>query len=327
MSTRDKLVELLATTEEFVSGAELARHLGISRNAVWKHVEVLRGEGWDVETRHARGYRIVGRPDPMDADELTRLLSTRWLGRRLVCVPSTGSTSNDVAALARDGAPEGAVVIADTQTAGRGRLGRTWASARGVNLYMSVLLRPRVLPAAAPQLSLVAGLAVARALEGEGLRPRIKWPNDVLLDGRKVCGILTELEAEADRVAFVVVGIGVNLNSRLEHFPAELHDKATSVFLATGRTVARAAFAARLLEELERCYGRYIEAGFGVLADDWNARSALTGRTVTVTGAARDPVVGRCTGIDGDGALLVSDGSAVQRVLAGDVTIVGGYDA
>jgi BirA family biotin operon repressor/biotin-[acetyl-CoA-carboxylase] ligase len=327
VSTRGKLVDLLATGEEFISGAELARRLGISRNAVWKHVEVLRGEGWDVETRHARGYRIVGRPDGMDADAVTKLLATRVFGRRLVCLASTGSTSNDAAALAREGAPEGAAVIADTQTAGRGRLGRTWASARGVNLYMSVLLRPNVPPAAAPQLSLVAGLAVARSLEGEGLDPRIKWPNDVLLDGRKVCGILTELEAEADRVAFVVVGIGVNLNSRLDHFPPELHDKATSVLLATGRMVSRAAFTARLLAELERCYGRYIEAGFGVLADDWNARSALTGRTVTVAGAAREAVTGRCTGIDADGALLVAGGAGVHRVLAGDVTIVGGYDA
>lgn len=326
MSTRAKLVELLASGEGFVSGAELARRLGISRNAVWKHVESLREEGWDVETAHSRGYRIVRRPDPLDESVITAALCTRLLGRRLVCAPVTGSTNDDAAALARRGEPEGTVVVADAQTAGRGRLGRGWVSVRGLNLYMSVLLRPAVPPGAAPQLSLVAGVAVARAIEAEGVETRIKWPNDVLLGGRKVCGILTELEAEADRVEFVIVGIGVNLNSRPEHFPPELRDIATSVGLAAGRPVERARFAARLLGELEHCYDRYIEAGFGALAGEWNGRSALTGRRVTVAGAARDAVSGSCAGIDGDGALLLVEGATRHRVLAGDVTVLGSYE-
>jgi BirA family biotin operon repressor/biotin-[acetyl-CoA-carboxylase] ligase len=326
MSTREKLVELLATGEGYVSGAEIARRLGISRNAVWKHVESLREEGWDVETARSRGYRIGRRPDPLDVEAISAQLETRRLGRRLVCVPVTGSTNVDAAELARGGAPEGTVVIADTQTAGRGRLGRSWVSVRGLNLYMSVVLRPAIPPGAAPQLSLVSGIAVARALEAEGLRPRIKWPNDVLLDGRKTCGVLTELEAEADRVEFVIVGIGVNLNSRPEHFPPELRPIATSACIAGGRPVARARFAARLLAELEHCYDRYAEAGFTALAGEWNARSALTGRQVTVAGAARATVSGACAGIDDDGALLLVDGATRHRVLAGDVTVLGGYE-
>ena len=327
-TTRDELVRILAHegAETFISGTALARRLAISRNAVWKHVESLRNEGWDVETVPSRGYRFKARPDALDEASMRRHLGTRIVGRRLACVPVTASTNDDAALAARAGEPEGMVVIADAQTAGRGRLGRRWVSVRGLNLYLSVVLRPRIVPAVAPQLSLVAGLAVAAAMESEGLQPRIKWPNDVLLAGRKACGILTELEAEADRVGFVVVGIGVNVNSTLAHFPPDLHEKATSMYLAAGRRVERARFGAQLLEELESRYERFLSGGFAALADEWNARSALTGRTVTVSGAATDTVSGTCAGIDADGALLLKSDGGTVRVLAGDVTIAGGYD-
>jgi len=326
--TRDELVDLLAHEgrETFVSGAALARRLSISRNAVWKHVESLRGEGWDIETVPSRGYRLKSRPDVLDEAAIWRHLTTRTIGRRLVCLPVTASTNDDATRFARSGEPEGTVVIADAQTAGRGRLGRSWVSVRGLNLYLSIILRPRIVPAAAPHLSLLAGLAVAAAMESEQLRPRIKWPNDVLLDGRKACGILTELEAEADRVGFVIVGIGVNVNSTLAHFPPELHEKATSLYLASGRRIERAHLVARLLDGVESRYERFLAGGFGVLADEWNARSALTGRAVTVSGAASETVSGTCEGIDADGALLLVRGGRRVRVLAGDVTVLGGYD-
>jgi BirA family biotin operon repressor/biotin-[acetyl-CoA-carboxylase] ligase len=327
-TTRDELVDLLAHegAETIVSGAALARRLGISRNAVWKQVKSLRSEGWDVETVPSRGYRLNARPDVLDESAIRRHLKASTIGRRLVCLPVTGSTNDDAARAARGGEPEGTVVIADAQTAGRGRLGRSWVSVRGLNLCLSVVLRPRIVPAAAPQLSLVAGLAVAAAMESEGLQPLIKWPNDVLLAGRKACGILTELEAEADRVGFVIVGIGVNVNGTLAQLPTELHDKATSMYLALGRRVDRARFAARLLDELESRFERFLAGGFAVLADEWNRRSALTGRAVTVSGAATEAVSGTCAGIDADGALLLHRDGGPVRVLAGDVTIAGGYD-
>jgi len=327
-ATRAELVDLLAHAgaEAYVSGAAMARRLGISRNAVWKHVESLRGEGWEIETTRSRGYRLRARPDALDEAAVRAHLGPGRIGRRLVCVESTRSTNDDAAERARGGEPEGTVVIAEAQTAGRGRLGRSWVSVRGLNLYLSVILRPAIVPAAAPQLSLVAGLAAAGAIEAEGLEARIKWPNDVLVGGRKACGILTELEAEADRVGFVVVGIGVNLNSTLAHFPSELHAKATSLYLAGGRRVERARFAARLLAQLEERYERFLAAGFAALAQEWNARSALTGRSVRITGVASESVWGTCTGIDTDGALLLERDGVSQRMLAGDVTIVGGYE-
>lgn len=328
MSTRARIVEQLGACPDFVSGRALAEGLGISRAAVWKHIESLKADGYRIESARARGYRLLECPDRVSQSELAACLDTAWLGRRVIWHAATGSTNADAAAAARDGAVEGTIVVAEEQSAGRGRLGRTWVSAAGVNLYLSVVLRPHILPAEAPQLSLVAGLGVAAALEREGLDPRIKWPNDVLLDGRKVCGILTEIEAEADRVSFVVVGIGVNLNSTLEHFPEELHAKATSVVMASGRRVDRARFAARLLGELEKRYQRFQGGGFAALAAEWESRSDMLGREICVR-AAGEEIGGICMGIDSDGALLLKEegGETPRRVLAGDVSVIGGYQA
>lgn len=328
MSTRERIAEQLGACRGFVSGRALAEGLGISRAAVWKHVESLKADGYQIESARSRGYRLLAGPDRVSQSELAVHLDSAWLGHHLIWHAATGSTNADAAAAARDGAVEGTVVVAEEQSAGRGRLGRTWVSAARVNLYASVVLRPWIVPAEAPQLSLVAGLAVAAALEREGLDARIKWPNDVLLDGRKVCGILTEIEAEADRVSFVVVGIGVNLNSTLEHFPAELHDKATSVVLASGRRVDRARFAARLLAELERRYEGFREHGFAALAAEWESRSDMLGREICVS-AGGEELGGICLGIDSDGALLLKEEGreAPRRVLAGDVSVIGGYQA
>jgi BirA family biotin operon repressor/biotin-[acetyl-CoA-carboxylase] ligase len=268
-----------------------------------------------------------------------------------VVLDVTRSTNSDAMALGRDGEAEGTVVIAEEQTAGRGRLGRSWESSRGVNLYMSLLLRPAIAPWRAPQLSLVAGIAVAETVREEGVDARIKWPNDVvvLADSRdaarpaleadllapaapatgalrKLAGILTEIEAEADRVAFVVVGMGVNLNADASHFSPELEGRATSVLLERGRVTDRAAFVARLLVRFEECYDTWSSGGFAAVAPRWRALSVLDDRRVTVV-APGETFEGRCAGIDDDGALLVDTGQApLRRLLAGDVTISGGYD-
>jgi BirA family biotin operon repressor/biotin-[acetyl-CoA-carboxylase] ligase len=327
VSSRARIVATLHAAGGYVSGKDLASQLGVSRTAIWKHIAVLEAEGFVIERERGRGYRLTATPGGLTEGEIAATLLTEWLGRSLVCKALTGSTNSDASALGRSGAPQGTVVVADAQTAGRGRLGRTWVSRPGLNLYLSILLRPRIVPAAAPQLALVAGLAVAEAFEEEGAAASIKWPNDVLLGGRKACGILTELEAEADRVDFVVVGIGVNLNSVDDDFPPELRSRATSLRLARGREVERARFAAQLLSRFERCYERFCEHGFGGLASEWERRSALVGRELTIDGAG-ETVSGEYAGIDAEGALLLRErggSGGLRRVLAGDVTIVGGY--
>jgi BirA family transcriptional regulator, biotin operon repressor / biotin---[acetyl-CoA-carboxylase] ligase len=334
---------ILAALEEagetggFVSGAELAAKLGISRAAVWKHIGALKHGGYEIEGARARGYRLVAKPAAL-SESAIHLRAAELpagpgrIGRRILVLDVTRSTNSDAMALGREGEAEGTVVLAEEQTAGRGRLGRTWESSRGVNLYMSILLRPQMAPWLAPQLSLVAGVAVAETVREEDIDARIKWPNDVVVlaggSMKKLSGILTEIEAESDRVAFVVVGIGVNLNSNAGHFSRELEGKATSVLLERGRVVDRAAFAARLLRRFESRYDEWVKDGFAAIAPVWRALSVLDGRRVAIS-APGDAFEGVCAGIDDDGALLVEVGPGpVRRVLAGDVTLSaleGGY--
>jgi BirA family biotin operon repressor/biotin-[acetyl-CoA-carboxylase] ligase len=229
--------------------------------------------------------------------------------------------------LARSGATEGTTVIAERQTAGRGRLGRAWHSPSGLNLYCSIVLRPPLAPTAVAQIGLVAGVAVADAIAQEsGLRPALKWPNDVLLDGRKVAGILTEMESEVERVHHVIPGIGVNLNAPASAFPPELRTKASSLRLATGRRIDRAAFTGRLLAALEARYGHFLAVGFArSVRAEWESFSALTGTWVSVAGPGGE-VAGRVLGLDDDGALrLEQDAGRVARVVAGEVTVRDGY--
>jgi BirA family biotin operon repressor/biotin-[acetyl-CoA-carboxylase] ligase len=319
-----KIVHLLHDTP-MVSGGDLARMLGISRAAVWKHIEQLRTLGYRIEAHHARGYRLAGVPDRLLPAEIQRRLHTTRFGRAIAYRAQTGSTNEDAARLARAGAPEGTLVVAEHQTAGRGRLGRRWVSPRHVNLYASFILRPPLAPADAPQISLVAAVAVARALAAAGgPEVAIKWPNDCLLGGRKVAGILTEMDAELDRVRTVVLGIGVNLNTPLRAFPTEVRSIATSLLHATGQRVDRVAFTASLCDELEAVYDRFLREGFASVVADWETFSCLSGRPVTVDCAGRR-ITGTVRGLDPGGRLVVDGPEGEERIVAGDVTVVDGY--
>jgi BirA family biotin operon repressor/biotin-[acetyl-CoA-carboxylase] ligase len=270
--------------------------------------------------------------DPADlgfAATLTTQLQTQFLGRPLYFFPTIDSTNTYTAQLAREGAAEGTVVIADAQSGGKGRLGRSWISPPGVNLYLSALLRPSVLATAAPQLNLLAAVAVADAItEVCTLIPAIKWPNDVLVGGKKVCGILAEMQTDKEALRAVIVGIGVNINAPLSAFPAELHEKASSLFIAGGQPVDRSVFTARLLTHLEQLYVLWIQQGFPAVRPAWERHAAdLLGRQIAVD-APEGRVMGTVLGLDEDGALLVRDkpGGSPHRLLAGDVTVVGGYE-
>jgi BirA family biotin operon repressor/biotin-[acetyl-CoA-carboxylase] ligase len=320
----DRILAWLRAASGPLSGEDLARRLGCSRAAVFKHVEALRGRGYGIDARHATGYVLTHVPDRLDASEVTPHCTGRW--RRIVWFAETDSTQRVARDLARGGAEEGTVVVAEAQTAGRGRLGRSWHSPSGVNVYASIVLRPPLPPARVPQLALVAGLAVAEAVERTAsVRAQLKWPNDVIVDDRKLAGILTEMDAEVERVQHVVVGIGINVN--VDAFPDELRDRATSLRHATGAPVARAPLLAALLAALEARYDRFVEGGFAPLRGPWQARSWLDGKEVRVA-APEGQLTGRVLGLDDDGALRIAaaDGT-VQRVVAGEVTLSGVYEA
>ena len=262
----------------------------------------------------------------LNLTELERALDTRFIGRRVVYLTTTGSTMDDARREAEAGAAEGTVVLAEEQTKGRGRFDRAWVSPAGKNLYLTIIMRPPM--ERLRSLSVVTPLAVALAVEETtSLAPRIKWPNDVLVGGKKVCGILAEMQTEAGALRAVVLGIGVNLNAPLSAFPEELRDKASSLFLASGRLVDRPTFTAALLTHLEKLYVLWLEGGFAELRPAWAHHAAwMIGQQITVA-APEGTVVGMVLGLDSDGALLLQEENSgtPRRLLAGDVTVVGGY--
>jgi BirA family biotin operon repressor/biotin-[acetyl-CoA-carboxylase] ligase len=310
---------LAESGEDYTSGEALSSKLGLSRTAVWKHVESLRGKGYRIDAAPSRGYRLVEVPDRLTPLEISPLLNTHDLGRVIHTHDSVPSTNELAFRLAADGAEHGEVVVAEQQTAGKGRRGRAWVSPPGLNLYFSAILRPELPPYRAPELTLVAAVALAETLREAGGDARIKWPNDVQLGGLKVAGILTELSANPDAVNFVVLGIGVNLNAQPEHFPEELRATATSLSMACGRRIPRALFAANLWTRLEEWLDLYLETGFDAVRQRWKELSSTLGQGVLVRTDGRE-LRGVAVDIDAAGALLVQvDGGQVERVLAGDV--------
>jgi BirA family biotin operon repressor/biotin-[acetyl-CoA-carboxylase] ligase len=307
--------------DEFISGEAISDKLGFSRTAVWKHVEGLRAQGYRIDASPARGYRLVAVPDRLGPLEVRPLLATTDLGQTLHYFDEIDSTNDRAKELAEEGAVHGEVVVAELQRAGRGRRGRTWSSPAGRNLYLSVILRPELPPTRAPELTLVGALAVCDALRNAGVDAGIKWPNDVLVGGKKIAGILTELSAEPDHVHWVVLGVGVNLNARREDFPPELRDEATSVLIERGEPAPRALFAAALLLVLEQWLDVHQEQGFDAIRDAWRSRSVTLGRTVKVRMGDRD-IEGVAEELDTSGALLVRTASGLERVMTGDVVLL-----
>ncbi|HEX9078850.1 MAG TPA: biotin--[acetyl-CoA-carboxylase] ligase [Desulfuromonadaceae bacterium] len=306
-----------------VSGERLSEALQVSRTAVWKHIRSLRELGYNIEAVPSQGYRLLGAPDLLISEEIRAGLGISRIGRRIICYREIDSTNDAAFRLAEDGAEEGTVVIAEAQRRGKGRLGRQWQSPAGVNLYCSVILRPPIPPVMAAQMTFLSAVAAARAMEAvTPLAPSIKWPNDLLLNGAKVAGLLNEMSAETEKVNFIVLGIGVNINMRREHFSGELRHPATSLLLEGGSEVSRLAFTRALMEALDVLYAAYLEKGYAPIRAEWLRRCSFIGRRVRVTFQDKD-LNGIAEGIDEEGALLVRtpDGT-LARVLAGDVTII-----
>ncbi len=315
------LAFLAEAGDEYVSGEAISDKLGLTRAAVWKHVNALRAQGYRIDAMPARGYRLAEVPDRLTALELRPLLNTHDLGRALHAYEEVISTSDVAKELADGGAEHGEVVIAETQTAGRGRRGRSWISPPRKNVYFSVVLRPDLPPARAAELTLVASLAICDALRQAGVDAGIKWPNDLLAGGRKIAGILTELAAEPERVQWVVLGVGINVNAGAEDFPEELRGEATSVLLERGVPAPRALLVAACLTALEDWLDAHAERGFEAIRQAWRERSVTLGREVMVRADGRE-IVGVAEDLDAQGALLVRTAGGVERVLAGDVQLL-----
>jgi BirA family biotin operon repressor/biotin-[acetyl-CoA-carboxylase] ligase len=313
----------LRANPDGVSGAELAEQLKISRAAIWSRIEELRQLDYDIAASPHFGYRLVRSPDALHADDLlARLGKTKIIGRDIRVFQETTSTNDIVEKLARDGVKEGVVVFAESQTRGRGRLGRKWISPAHKGLWFSILLRPDLRPQETTQLTVASATALRRAIFSEtNLQPEIKWPNDILIGGKKVAGILTELSAELDKVRYIILGIGIDVNLDADEFPAELKKIATSLKIETGETVSRAELAVAILRELDFDYARIGGGKFPAVADEWESGCATIGKNVTVHIGDRK-IRGCAESLDDDGALLVrTEHGHLERITGGDVTL------
>ncbi len=310
----------LERTNDYVSGEQLSEILGVSRTAVWKQIQSLREQGYEIEAQTRIGYRLLKRPDLLLPAEIASGLNTAFLGQEVVYYPEVDSTNEIARRLAQQGAAEGTLVVAERQTKGKGRLGRAWISPEGEGLWFSFILRPNLLPPEAPRATLVAAVAVAQALRREtGLSIRIKWPNDLLLEGKKITGILTEMNSEIGRINYLVVGIGINVNLDFETIPPEISATATSLSAYLKQPVSRLVLLQRCLEELEKYYELWQKGAFPEILKEWRQLSATLGNQVQIK-MLDDTIEGFAEEVELDGSLRLrlADGS-VYQVIAGDV--------
>ncbi len=314
-----KILEALKAGSGYVSGEQLSALLKISRSAVWKHIDQLREQGYDILAVPHLGYQLKSSPDKLLPGEVREGLKTRIIGREIVYRESVMSTMDEAFALAVNGAAEGTVVCADVQGRGRGRMGRVWSSPQGKGVYLSVILRPQMPPSQVARLTLLSAVAACEAVNRvSGVGAGIKWPNDLLVRGRKLAGILTELNAEFDRVRFVVIGIGINVHGGRGHLPAV----ATSLKQELKRDVSRVEVAREVLRSLEQWYTRALKSGFPVVFERWKELSVTIGRRVSLRGpeGIRE---GEAVGLDEDGGLLVRlDSGETVKKISGDVVLI-----
>ena len=303
-----------------VSGELLARKSSISRAAIWKHISNLRKKGYDIEAVPRLGYRLVSHPDLLLAEEIMPVLKTKVLGKKIVYKYSIGSTNTLAKELASKCEKEGTVVIAEEQSHGKGRLDRKWVSPAG-GIWLSVILRPLMVPSEASRFTLLAAVSVARAVEELGLKPQIKWPNDVLIDGKKICGILLELSAQPERVDYLVIGFGINANIDINQLPVDSRSGATSLSAVLGRKINRRTFVANLLLGLEEDYARLMKGDWmGILAE-WTKRCGMLNKAVSLS-TLQGVVEGQFIGVDDFGAMrLELPSGEVKTFAAGDVTV------
>jgi BirA family biotin operon repressor/biotin-[acetyl-CoA-carboxylase] ligase len=319
---KEKILKLLRSTKTgFLSGEELALKLGISRTMVWKHIKALEREEFGIEAVPSQGYRITREPDVLRQSDIKRGLKTKIMGNTIHLFPEVVSTNTLAMDMAARGAADGTVVIAETQTGGKGRLGRTWISSKG-NLSLSAILRPIIPTHKAPLITLMGAVAVASAIRTQCEVPAmIKWPNDILISGKKVCGLLTEMSAEQDRIRHIVLGIGVDVNMALDELPPDVRALTTTLATEAGKQIDRTALLQEILRALDHWYRIFLMHDADILKE-WEALNVTIGKRVSVSGL-NETIEGLAQGIDAEGRLIIKrDDNTSRTVASGDVTIV-----
>lgn len=321
---KTELLRLLREADGYVSGQELCEKFGVSRTAVWKVINQLKEAGYEVEAVQNKGYHLVSAPDVLTESELQSIRKTEWAGCEISCHKSLDSTNILAKQLAEEGYPNGTLVVAEEQVAGRGRRGRRWESQAGTAIYMTLLLKPDINPNNASMITLVSAMAVAKAIRNvTGERAFIKWPNDIVMNGKKVCGILTEMSAQFDYVNHIVVGIGINVHNAT--FPEEISEVASSLFLETGQHYNRAELIEATIEAFEEYYAVYLETqDLRGLVKEYNENLVNVNQSVRVLDP-KEPFEGKARGITARGELIVDTWESRKLVSSGEVSVRGIY--
>ncbi|WP_432404901.1 biotin--[acetyl-CoA-carboxylase] ligase [Wukongibacter sp. M2B1] len=320
---RDVLEVLKKNKNCFISGEQLSNQLGVTRTSIWKYINALKQEGYKIESIPRRGYKLIEEPDTLSKDELLIELDRNRLGDSIYYLQQVDSTNNYVKKLALEGAVEGTIVIGEQQTGGRGRLGRHWVSPPGTSIYMSMLLRPLIHPNEAAKITEITAAAVANAIDNvTGLKAGIKWPNDIILDNKKVCGILTEMNAELNNINYVIVGIGVNVN--IDEFSDGISNIATSIKRVLGAEASRKDIVINIVKEFEKLYYDFINTGSLInTVDICKAKSVTLGRTVRIINK-NETIIAKAIDITENGELVIKkDDGEIINVISGEVSVRG----
>lgn len=304
----------------FISGEKLAQNIGCSRTAIWKHIEDLKKEGFHVEAVRKKGYRLLEQSNKLSENEIYLGLETEEIGRSVYFFESVTSTQKVAKEYAMNGAKHGTLIVADEQTEGRGRMVRKWYSPKGTGIWASFILRPDIQIQHAPQLTLLSAVAVVQAIKKvTHITPEIKWPNDILISGRKVCGILTELQAEEDRIQSVILGIGINVNQDKNDFSAEIIKKATSLKIELGKTVNRSSLIQSLCYYIEQLLHLYISEGFTPIKSLWETYAVSIGKRISAR-TVKGTFNGVALGINNEGVLLLKqDNGEIVEIISADI--------
>lgn len=319
-----EILKMLREAEGYVSGQELCNKFGVSRTAVWKAINQLKENGYEIEAVQNKGYHLLSAPDVMDSTELESIHATDWAGCEIYYFDSIDSTNTKAKELAEEGHPGGTLVVADRQTAGKGRRGRSWESPSGIGIFMTLMLKPEINPNNASMLTLVAAMATTRAIRRvTGVPAMIKWPNDIVMNGKKVCGILTEMSAQFDYINHIVIGIGINVHN--EEFPEEIAQTASSLYVESGQHIHRASLIEAFLEEFEDVYAEYLKTeDMEGLVKEYDSMLVNRGRQVRVLDP-KEPFEGKAKGITKKGELIVDTWESRKLVSSGEVSVRGIY--
>lgn len=319
---KNKILNILKESDDFISGQKISDKLNITRAAVWKYINAFKEEGYEIESISRRGYKLISSPDILPYEEIEKYLNTDFIGRDTRYFDSIDSTNKKAKELALD-AKEGTVVISEEQIGGKGRLGRTWISPKNKGIWMSIVLKPSIEPSKVSKVTQIGAIAVVKALENMGIKSQIKWPNDILVNGKKICGILTEMSGELNMIDYIIMGIGINVNLDEKDIPNDLKHKATSIKIEEGKYIDRKKLTANILNTFEKYYIDFKKDGeLGEIIDILRESSILIGKTVRII-TRGETRFGKVIDINKDGELQVEFETGIENIYSGEVSVRG----